>query len=1224
MRVHRTLGAAILGAGGDDSQSGGKGDSGASRTPIETPETLRSVAHARIVDLICEGEVVGLENGLKSVFFDGVPVQNGDGSYNFKDVTVYDVKGLQNQEFIPGFAAAESEVSVATQATLSTPVVRSISASASADAVRVTVQIPALSLADPATGNLGASAVQIRIDLQNNGGGYVSQPLSGADWFRGLCTNPFERSFRVELPGPGPWDVKLVRLSADSAGPNSNQTWFKSYTVITDGKLSYPNSALCAVEVNAHQFSSIPVRSYLMKGLKVKVPTNYDPASRTFGGVWDGTFQTFWSDNPAWCFYDLLTNTRYGLGKYVDAASVDKWTLNDIAKYCDAGVDRGDRYLDGTKTPYGSASAEQDMTSIDNGDGTYEIVIGGTYGWPDYGFVVGMEVNFDQFSSPGVNGFSGNGIVTAIFDESAVQDGMTIKATDGQTALPAGLDGGFPGMVATATNRTEPRFRLNLYLQTQEDAYRVVNNLASVFRGMTYWATGTVFASQDAPKDPTYAFNQTNVEDGVFTYTSSGRRARHSSAVVSWNDPENHYREAKELVTDEATFAKYGYNPVEVVALGCSSRGQAVRVGKWMLYSERYENEVVTFKTGLEGALVDPGEVVVVHDSFRAGKRFGGRVVSWDPATSTVELDQEVTLDLYDNKITFVNTLGTTSVVNVAGSGVTKKRFVLSPPPLIDRDSLWVAQDSSLVPVQYRVVSATEVEEGKYEVTALRYEPGKFGAVEGDVAIQSLPTTVLPSSNAPAGLVLGETLLAATTGLQSFLTARWTQNVSATAYRVRWKKGNGNWSEATEIKAQYWELPDVKPASYTVQVSSIVSGLETMYAEATYSLTGKTAPPSDVAGFAFLAGPISATCSWTHIADPDWDFYEIRSGGSGWSTADLVAKVRATKYEYQYTVTTGSETLRIKAVDTSGNYSTNASSFTITVTNAFGGGDLTPGVGQSDGSHVWIIAKGHVQGTARDGDGVSFPSGSFQSIPLVVIDGGISYQPDSSKWTGATYSASKPQYKQFVPLNITAGGFDMQCRLRQKSTINAQTEDAASSSNSLTSIGDAASATLSNAGASGSANGQYTCRYKCSIHIKGIRSIDTSPGATVTTVGTLVLALDSSADGGTTWVERGTYTYVFSTTSLTYVTQSWNAEIKTISVSGLASTSPADKIRLRVKDFYQDGNDQWAGDFAAHFFHHTPDTYYAVNYSTASGDGVASATPDAEDYVTWNAMSTQG
>ncbi|MBZ4373242.1 host specificity protein J [Corallococcus sp. AS-1-6] len=802
--------------------SGGKGEGGAQRTPVESPNTLKSSSKARVLDLLCEGEIQGLVDGLKSVYLDGVAIQNPDGTFNFTGVTVYDVKGTQSQEYIPGFPSGEAEHSVGVEVKHAAPVVRTVT-DAEVDAVRLTLQVPQLTYQNPTTGDLKPTSVLVSIAVQSNGGGYVTQDFEGAEYFRGKCTSPYERTFRVELTGAPPWDIRVTRVSEDADSVTTqNRVIWKSYATLLDEKLSFPNTALCALQVAASQFSSIPTRSYRIRGLRVRVPSNYNPSARTYEGTWDGTWKVAWTDNPAWCFYDLLTTERYGLGRYLNEAAVDKWGLYTVAKYCD------------------------------------ELV-------------------------------------------------------------PDGKGG------------TEPRFRCNLYLQTQEDAYKVINNLASVFRGMTYWASGAVFVAQDAPRDAEYLFTPANVVDGLFTYASSGKRARHTVALVTWNDPDNHFKAAQEYVTDEEGLATYGYNPTEVVALGCTSRGQAQRVGRWLLLTERLETETVTFRTGFEGAMRNPGAVVKLQDPYRAGRRWGGRVVA--ATASQVELDADVTLEAGKTyALSVVLPDGTVEERPLAALAPAPYRaltvatpFAAAPQP----HAVWVLAASDLTPTLWRILNVAEVEPHLYEITALRHEPGKYAEVEYGVKLQPLPTSVLPSSAPPAGLVVGESLYKTTNGgVKVMATARWTQVPTATEYRVRWQREGGNWTSEAPVQTHYWELLDCLPGAYTVQVAAVLNGLVTTYASASYSVQGKAAPPSDVTGLSYALNGNTATLRWAEVPDLDRDTYELRYGAS-WEAGTLIGKVRATTCEWALPVPSVNQVVYVKAIDTSGNYSTGTASVLI-------------------------------------------------------------------------------------------------------------------------------------------------------------------------------------------------------------------------------------------------------------------------------------------------------
>lgn len=316
-------------------------------TPTEAPNTLQSNSIARVIDLISEGEIEGIVGGLQGIKFDGTPLQNTDGSFNYQNVQIDARVGLPDQAFMPGFSDVETEIAVGAQITYNVPAVRTID-NLDATSVRVTVQIPALSIADQSTGDINPTAVGVWIEVQANGDIYR---LIVNDVIQGKTSSAYQRSYRLSLYGTGPWNLRVSRTTLDSTSSLiQNQTYWASYTVIEDFKLSYPDSALVATAVDAQSFgNAIPTRTFVVKGIKVQVPANYDPATRSYastgpgtsGGAWDGTFKTAWTDNPAWVWFDLVTNERYGIGQFIGPESVDKFGLYAIAQYCDDLVPDG-------------------------------------------------------------------------------------------------------------------------------------------------------------------------------------------------------------------------------------------------------------------------------------------------------------------------------------------------------------------------------------------------------------------------------------------------------------------------------------------------------------------------------------------------------------------------------------------------------------------------------------------------------------------------------------------------------------------------------------------------------------------------------------------------------------------------------------------------------------------------------------------------------------------
>ena len=800
----------IIGAGG-----GGKGGGGASaRVAQEAPDSLRSKAYARVVDLISEGEIEGLVDGLQSVYLDDTPIQNADGTTNFSGVTLETRDGTQQQSYVPGFSSVENEVPVGVEIKATQPVVRSIT-DPDVDAVRIKVSVGQLTNQDTTNGDLNGSAVSFSIDRQVSGGGFV-EVIN--DTISGKTTTKYQRSYYVPLTGNGPWEIRVRRITADSTSSAiQNKTYLDSYTEVVESKLRYPNSALVALRVDASQFSAIPRRSYDMKLLRVRVPVNYDPGTRTYSGVWNGNFKIAWTDNPAWCFYDLVTSTRYGLGGYIPESQVDKWALYRVAQYCDQLV-------------------------------------------------------------------------------------------------PNGL-GGF-----------EPRFTCNLYLQTREQAYKVVQDMASIFRGMVYWSGGAITVTQDAPSDAVYQFAPGNVVDGEFAYQGSSAKARHTVALVTWNDPDDFYRQKVEYVEDAAGIARYGIVQSDVVALGCTARGQAHRVGKWLLFSEQSESEIVTFRTGLEGAVVRPGDIIKVADPVRGGMRLGGRIAA--ATASTVTLDQELPADLpWRLSVVLLNgTVEERLVGPVSGRTLTVTIPFSSVPQV---DAIWMLASSIIEPQLFRVVSVAERDPGVHEVTALAHNPSKYAAIEEGLALQPRSITVLSDiPPPPTGLAMQESLYRVKDQAQVLVQVSWTEVQTAIAYRLSYRVAGGNFVSLPLTSANYAEIRDAQEGQYEFSLRAIgITRKESIPATLSATVLGKTLPPSDVTGFTVQRRVSDLMIAWDELQDADLSGYEVRVG-TGWDDAQLVAKTSGTQMLHDQSAA-GQYPYHIRAIDTSGNYSAHVTTFVL-------------------------------------------------------------------------------------------------------------------------------------------------------------------------------------------------------------------------------------------------------------------------------------------------------
>lgn len=309
---------------------GGK-KGGGGRTPVEAPESGRSKQRVKIVEVISEGEIQGLVDGMKSIRFDNTPVQNADGSFNFNNVEVEGRIGAQVQDLMQGFQTVEKEVSVATEVTKRTALTRTVT-DANVNSLRLTLGVQAL-FSQSEQGDTNPTTVELKITVGNQQIPFV---------ISGKYSSAYSRSIEIRDLPRVPFTIKVERITADSTSNRlANKTTWASYTEIIDAQFSYPNTAYMGVKLDSEYFNNIPSRTYEVHGIKVKVPSNYNPDTRGYSGLWDGTFKVAYSDNPAWVLMDIVTNKRYGLGERLGSFDVDKWTLYQIARYCDQMIPDG-------------------------------------------------------------------------------------------------------------------------------------------------------------------------------------------------------------------------------------------------------------------------------------------------------------------------------------------------------------------------------------------------------------------------------------------------------------------------------------------------------------------------------------------------------------------------------------------------------------------------------------------------------------------------------------------------------------------------------------------------------------------------------------------------------------------------------------------------------------------------------------------------------------------
>ncbi|EPY4384040.1 phage tail tip fiber protein [Klebsiella pneumoniae] len=784
--------------------AGGKKSSGSSRTPVEADDTVNSRAMASILDLLGEGVVGGLINGAKSIFVDGVALQNEDGSFNYSGVTWDFRDGSQDQSPMPGFDFVETPKAVNTQLKTTNAVTVAID-NDDADRVRVIMKFPSLRSIDKKTGDTNGTSVQFKFQLANGNGSFYDVIATGESssdvTLTAKKTGVYYRSYEIQLPKPGrAYKVRVLRLSADSNDQYLfNDTWVDSIGEIVDTPMNYPNSVLVGLKVNSEQFgSSMPSRSYLIRGLKIRVPSNYDENTNTYNGVWDGTFKLLSSSNPAWILFDLLTNARYGLGKFVSESMIDLGQLYQIGRYCDEEVD---------------------------------------------------------------DGFGGK----------------------------------------------EKRFAINTQITSRQDAYRLIQDIAGAFRGMVFWAGGMVNIMQDSPSDPVMLFTNANVKDGLFTYKGSARKDRPSVALITYNNKQDGYKQNVEYVEDQEAMARYGERKTEAVAFGCTSRGQAHRVGLWLLYTARMESDMITFTAGLDASFLMPGETVLIQNKYRAGKRNSGRIVSF--TKNSITLDAPVSLKKSGSFIRIINQEGkiVERDINETGDNITKVTFktALATADQPVANGVWTITEPDLVPMRARVVAIAQGETpGSFDITVVQNNASKYQAIDNGAALVPENTTVLdPTYSKPSNLVISEgTYLSSPGNLSVKLMLAW--EGKSPEYWVSWRRsdeGNvSNWQSARATEEQYEIVNVAENGRYDFQLYSVsFGGKKSEIITAVYQVKGTMTPPGAPTSLTAVGDYRNVVLNWVNPDSVDLAQINVYASKTNkLDTATLIAQAATTTFTH--------------------------------------------------------------------------------------------------------------------------------------------------------------------------------------------------------------------------------------------------------------------------------------------------------------------------------------
>ena len=1011
----------LRGAGG--SKAGG----GSSHTPVEAPDSLHSISSARILDLISEGQVQGFAHGsskaLQDIYLDGTPLQNADNSLNFKNVQVDSRVGTQSQDYIKGFSSVENETAVGTILHYGTQWTQSFS-DLTLSAVRVRLAVPVLTSTSTTTGDISGTSVGYKIELSTDSGAYATV-LTGT--FNGKTTTEYDRSHRIDLPtATTGWTLRVSRMTVDSTSSALvNAFSIASYTTIVDGKFAYPNSALVSVVVDASQFNQIPVRAYDVKGRIIQVPTNYNPTTRQYSGTWDGTFQSLWTDNPAWIYYDLATNNRYGLGDRISASQIDKWGLYTIAQYCDGYVPTG--------VP---ARASVTTGSVTLGATAPNLYTRSSGSFVTDGFAVGDEINATGFAA----GNNGRGVITAVSALQITIDVDHVLTTDTATS----------GRTLATQAPTEPRFTCNVYLQSQADAYKVMQDLATVFRGISYWAAGVLTPVSDMPGSPVVSYSNANIIGGKFTYQGSAKKARHTVALVTWNNPNNFDKTEVEYVPDTTGIARYGIQPIQITAIGCKSQGQAHRVGLHVLLSERLETDIVSFSIGMDGMFSLPGQLIRVADANRAGRRIGGRIESATTTQITIDAQPATAIAPGDTLVV----MGTddvshsSTVSTVAGNLITvSPAYPSAPQP----NAVWIVETASLVAQQYRVLTVADNGDMTYAITALQHNDSKFAAIDTGAPIQVPSISAISTVQAPViSVILSSFQRSGNFTAYQVLEATWPFATGAVSYVVEWIKDGVSIGTPQRVFGNIATYEDPFAGSYVARVSAVgPTGLvSTQVSSAAFAVDAASVPPIDSTPIALsiVSGTATVNCAignhftlllnanamlaFIGVPPSDHLLIEVTQSGGSHTLSVPASVIPISGVSYVASTADGAvDVLDLITFNGGGTWRlnfTNASAFTASASpspasasaNSVSGADVSPSVavtvtpagGTGGVSHAWARA---------DSGGTDFSiSSTTAAAPTFSIPSGHTVQNVTQLWRDTLTDSSTPAKTTSVTVSI--------------------------------------------------------------------------------------------------------------------------------------------------------------------------------------------------------------
>lgn len=718
-----------------------KGGSSKPRTPVEMPDNLISKDKIKLLLAVSDGEVVN-DFSLKQLHFGGVPVQNEDGTFNYEGVIAEFRPGTQTQDYIQGFSESSAEFQVAREVTHNTPYTLTVS-NKNLSAIRFRLLWPRV-LTQKDNGDMVGSVVEYKIEMAVDGASYQTYLTGKIDGKN--TTGGYDRSIRVNLPQNFTSQVliRVSRVTPDADGVKVVDAFrVESYAEVIDAKFRYPLTAMLYVEFDSDLFQNqIPTISLKKKWKIIQVPRNYDPINRTYSGTWDGVFKWAWSNNPAWVLYDLIMNQRYGLDQRELGIPVDKWSLYEVAQYCD------------------------------------ELV-------PDN------------------------------------RGGM------------------------------EPRYLMDVVVQSQVEAFQLVRDICSAFRGMTFYNGESLSIIVDKPRDPVCLFTADNVVDGVFVRTFPSEKTMYTSCNVMFDDEENQYEQDVEPVFNPDAAMRFGHNPTSITAIGCTRRTEANRRGRWILQTN-LSATTVSFSTGLEGMIPSCGDVIYVADPHWQSAFnlvLSGRVME----VSGVQVFLAYRCDAKAGDTLILNTddgkpvRRTIASVSADGKTLTLNvgfNFDVAP------DSVFLIESDQLAAEQYvvtRIEKGSDDDEFTFAITATQYDPNKYDAIDNGVITDGRPTSVVDpdSMGAPKDLTISSFSRIVQGMSVETMVIGWSAVQYAKLYEVQWRKDGGNWNNVPRTATTQVDIEGIYAGEYQARVRCISGGnVASPWSElATATLTGKVGAP---------------------------------------------------------------------------------------------------------------------------------------------------------------------------------------------------------------------------------------------------------------------------------------------------------------------------------------------------------------------------------------------